>query len=67
MVLFFSGEVCDPSEYVEHPWDECACAGQFFSNEDCTEAFYCADEDSNLGCHLICPDGQASMRQPNQY
>ena len=48
-----------PQVDVENPFETCECEGQFFSNVNCTQAFFCNENTAeNLGNLTVCPDGQ---------
>ena len=48
-----------PAVDVENPFETCLCEGQFFSNVNCTQAFFCNENvEENRGNLTVCPDGQ---------
>ena len=46
---------CD-GNLVSNPFDTkpCECAGQIYMQDECSNAFWCADENANTGCHTEC-------------
>ena len=48
-----------PQVDVPNPFETCECEGQFFSNGDCTKAFFCNNNvQGNMGNLTECPAGQ---------
>ena len=44
---------------VKNPFaDVCGCNEQIFTQNDCKEAFWCSDSNTNTGCSLTCGDDQ---------
>ena len=42
-----------------NPFETCECDGQFFSSQDCSQAFFCNDNvQGSMGYLTECPDGQ---------
>ena len=48
-----------------NPLGTCGCGGQFFGNDDCSEGFFCSEDewDQNKGMHWTC--GEDQIIRPN--
>ena len=46
---------CD-GNFVSNPFDSnpCECAGQVYTQDECSKAFWCLNANSNNGCYTEC-------------